>query len=157
MKALAVAFALVYALLCGIPAHAVEPDEILPDPAKEARARDISQNLRCLVCQNQSIDDSNAELARDLRVLVRERISAGDTNDEVVDYVVSRYGDFVLLQPPFKTKTLGLWIGPAIILSGGLAALIVFFRRRSNVSASPPPLTEEEKRRLAKLMGDPTP
>ena len=138
-------------------AWAVEPNEILPDPAQEARAREISQNLRCLVCQNQSIDDSNAELARDLRVLVRDRIKAGDSNDAVVNYVVSRYGDFVLLRPPFKAKTLVLWLGPALVLGCGLAALFFFYRRRAAAPEQAAPLTEDEKRRLAKLMGNGAP
>ena len=94
------------------PALAVNPDEMLPDPALEARARDISKHLRCLVCQNQSIDDSDAGLAKDLRVLVRERIKAGDSNDEVIAFIVDRYGDYVLLNPPVKKSTIVLWAGP---------------------------------------------
>ena len=98
------------------PAFAVQPDEVLKDPAMEARAREISKELRCLVCQNQSIDDSNAPLARDLRVLVRERLVAGDDNTDVLGYITARYGDYVLLRPPFKASTYVLWIGPVIIL-----------------------------------------
>ena len=103
-------------VLSAAPAAAVEPDEILADAALEARARDISKELRCLVCQNQSIDDSNAKLARDLRLLVRERITKGDSNRQVIAYIVARYGDFVLLKPPFKATTWALWLGPPLIL-----------------------------------------
>ncbi len=137
------------------PAAAVNPDEMLKDPALEQRARDISQGLRCLVCQNQSIDDSNADLARDLRVLVRERLKAGDNDKQVVDFVVSRYGDFVLLKPPFKMDTLVLWFGPALIGLGGLAAMITYLRRnrrRAVNAAKAAPLTAEEQRRVADLL-----
>lgn len=142
--------------LLPLPALSVNPDEVLSDPALEARARDISQNLRCLVCQNQSIDDSDAQLARDLRVLVRERLVAGSSNTEIVDYVVSRYGDFVLLKPPFKASTYALWIGPAVIAGIGIIALIVFFRKRAATAgtAAPLPLTEEENRRLKSLLDE---
>ena len=149
--------AVVAALLCvSAPAGAVQPDEMLNDPVLETRARDISQNLRCLVCQNQSIDDSNAELARDLRILVRERLTAGDSDSEVVTYVVDRYGDFVLLKPPFKGSTYVLWFGPAIIALLGLIAVFVFYRRRRSVpeAAVPPPLSDAERRRLDDLLGD---
>ncbi len=111
------------------PAHAVLPEEVLANPVHEARARAISKELRCVVCQNQSIDDSDAELARDLRVLVRQRIAEGDSDDEVIAYVVSRYGDFVLLRPPVKGATLVLWIGPIAIVLVGLLAMISYFRR----------------------------
>ncbi len=142
------------------PALAVDPKEVLQDPGLEQRAREISKHLRCLVCQNQSIDDSDADLARDLRVLVRERLTKGDTNKQVTDYVVSRYGDFVLLKPPFKTSTLVLWMGPIVIFMAGILALILFFRRRPSAetaTATPAPsqaapLSEEEKRRLKDLM-----
>ncbi len=117
-------------LLMPISAGAVDPGEILKDPTLEKRARAISKGLRCVVCQNQSIDDSDAQLARDLRVLVRDRIIAGDSDQAVVDYVVSRYGDFVLLRPPFKAATLVLWLGPVLIALGGLFGLILFFRRQ---------------------------
>ena len=140
--------------------RAVEPSEMLADPVLETRAREISKDLRCLVCQNQSIDDSNAELARDLRVLVRRRLVAGDSDNQVIDYVVSRYGDFVLLKPPFKGATYALWLGPGLIAALGLLAVVVFFRRRRSVlasgesvsSAAPPPLDEEERRRLRALL-----
>lgn len=132
-------------------ALAVEPGEVLTDPALESRARAISQDLRCLVCQNQSIDDSNADLARDLRVLVRERLQTGDSDAAVRDYVVSRYGDFVLLKPPFKLKTVALWLSPAVILLGGLAAVVVYYRRRRESVPEPEPLTSDERLRLARL------
>ena len=112
------ALAFVALLLSPAPAHAVEPGEMLKDPALEARARQISQELRCLVCQNQSIDDSNAELARDLRVLVRERLAAGDSDAAVLAFVEARYGEFVLLRPPFKPHTLLLWLTPVLLLAG---------------------------------------
>jgi cytochrome c-type biogenesis protein CcmH len=119
----------------------------------------VSKELRCLVCQNQSIDDSDAELARDLRLLVRERVAAGDSNEDVVDYVVSRYGDFVLLRPPFKTSTYLLWLGPAVILAIGLAAVAIFYRRRAGVGVTGAPctsLSEAERERLDRLMdGEP--
>lgn len=140
-------------LAWAMPAGAVDPGEMLADPALEARARDISKDLRCLVCQNQSIDDSDAQLARDLRVLVRQRLAAGSSNEEVVDYVVSRYGDFVLLRPPFKLSTYALWIGPAVIFAVGLLAIVVFYRRRAGIAeTAPPPLSAEESRRLERLL-----
>lgn len=141
-----------------MPAHAVDPDEILKDPALEARARVVGKELRCLVCQNQSIDDSDADLARDLRVLVRERITKGDSNEEVIDYVVSRYGDFVLLNPPFKFKTYALWFGPWVILVFGIGIIWVFYRRRQSVgdgtTTSVNVLSVQEKVRLKKLMDE---
>ena len=144
--------------LAALPALAVEPSEVLDDPVLETRAREISKGLRCLVCQNQSIDDSNASLARDLRVLVRERLTAGDSDQAVVDYVVSRYGDFVLLKPPLKMSTLVLWAGPGVIALLGLIALITFLRRGAATAgkgpAVAPPLTEDEKRRVAALLDD---
>ncbi len=138
----------------GPPAVAVEPSEMLKDPVLEARAREISGNLRCLVCQNQSIDESNAELARDLRVLVRTRLTAGDTNRQVVDYIVSRYGDFVLLKPPFKGITYALWFGPLILLALGLLAGVMFVRRIRGREARPTPLTIDEKARLKAIMDE---
>jgi cytochrome c-type biogenesis protein CcmH len=139
------------------PVGAVDPGELLADPGLEARAREVSKELRCLVCQNQSIDDSDAELARDLRLLVRERVAAGDSNEEVVDYVVSRYGDFVLLKPPFKTSTYLLWLGPAGILAIGLGALAVFYRRRAKdgvPSGASAALSDGERQRLVRLLDD---
>ena len=138
------------------PAHAVDPSEVLDDPVLETRAREISKGLRCVVCQNQSIDDSDATLARDLRVLVRERLTAGDSDQEVVDYVVSRYGDFVLLKPPFKMATLVLWLGPILIVILALFAGFRFFRRQQ--VAAPVPvsstLSDEERQRVEKLLKD---
>ena len=141
------------------PASAVQPDEILADQALEARARAISAGLRCLVCQNQSIDDSDAPLARDLRLIVRERLTAGDTDGEVVDFVVARYGQFVLLKPPFEPETLILWLTPLAVL--GLAGFIVWrgLRRsaatpgRGSSGDGTAALTDEEKRRLDELIG----
>src|SRR5712692_9892665 len=111
-------------------AYAVQPDEIMSDPVKESRARDLSRELRCMVCQNQSIDDSEAPLARDLRLLVRERIAAGDSNAQVIDFLVARYGEFVLLKPRFEERTLLLWLVPPTVLAGGGLALWVYARRR---------------------------
>ena len=141
-------------LLClAIPAHAVRPDEMLKDPVLEARAREIGQELRCLVCRNQSIDDSDADLAHDLRVLVRQRLTAGDTDQQVTDYIVSRYGDFVLLKPPFKPDTGVLWLGPGLVLLAGLWGLGRYMRRQAGMSGSPP-LSADEERRLAKILKD---
>ncbi|MDX3927426.1 MAG: cytochrome c-type biogenesis protein CcmH [Shinella sp.] len=137
-------------LVSAVPAFAVNPDEILADPALEARARALSAQLRCMVCQNQSIDDSNAELARDLRLLVRERLQNGDSDEAVIDYVVSRYGEFVLLKPRFETKTLLLWGAPILLFLGGAAAMLVFIRRRSGKPTGTP-LTAEEKAELERI------
>ena len=148
----------VFFLMASLPAHAVNPNEILADPVLEERAREISKGLRCVVCQNQSIDDSDASLARDLRVLVRERLTAGDTNEQVVAYVVSRYGEFVLLKPPFNFATLILWLGPLMLVIGGLIAIFFFFRKNQKKSESrkaiPLPLTDTEKARLAELLAE---
>ncbi len=134
-------------------AGAVQPDEMLPDPVLEARARDISADLRCLVCQNQSIDDSNADLARDLRVIVRQRLTAGDSDNQVVEYVVARYGDYVLLNPPMKGITYMLWYGPAgLFLIAGLA-LFVAARRGRRRAESAPALSADEKKRVSELLG----
>jgi cytochrome c-type biogenesis protein CcmH len=145
-------FALALALL--VVAHmsaafAVQPDEQLADPALEARARDISGGLRCLVCQNQSIDDSDAPLARDLRLLVRERIQAGDSNDQVRDYLVARYGDFILLKPPFEMATLVLWGTPIIVLLVGGVLAFGWTRRRGTVSGA---LSGDEEQTLARIL-----
>ncbi|NQU57319.1 MAG: cytochrome c-type biogenesis protein CcmH [Rhodospirillales bacterium] len=150
----------IYGLLLALilsPALAVEPSEILDDPVLEQRAREISKGLRCVVCQNQSIDDSNADLARDMRVLVRERLVAGDSNQQVLDYMVSRYGDFVLLKPPFKLTTYALWFGPLLIVGLGIFVVVVFYRRRSSDDAgvsTPMALSDKESRRLESLMKD---
>jgi cytochrome c-type biogenesis protein CcmH len=151
IRRLLLALTFVAALTPG-PAHAVRPDEMLSDPGLEARAREVGSELRCLVCRNQSIDDSDADLAHDLRVLVRERIKGGDSNDQVVAYVRARYGDFVLLRPPFEIATLLLWSGPLLILLLGGVALARFYRRREEVAA--PPLSAEERRRLAAVLGE---
>lgn len=134
------------------PAAAVEPSEMLKNPVLEARARDIGNGLRCLVCQNESIEESNAELARDLRVLVRTRLTAGDTNQQVVDYIVSRYGDFVLLKPPFKGITYALWFGLPIFLVIGLLVGVMFVRRIRGKADRQTPLTLDEKARLKTIM-----
>jgi cytochrome c-type biogenesis protein CcmH len=147
--------AVLMAMALALQAAAVEPDEILADPVLESRARDLSQKLRCLVCQNQSIDDSNAELARDLRVLVRDRLMAGDSDEAVVAYIVSRYGQFVLLKPPFHAGTYALWLGPAAILAiGGTAVLFYLRRRRNPKDEAVAPLTEAEQRRLQALLSE---
>ena len=133
----AAAFVLALLLAAAGAARAVEPSEMLKDPVLEARARAISKELRCLVCQNQSIDDSNADLAHDLRLIVRERLTAGDSDDQVKAYLVARYGDFILLDPPFKAKTLLLWSGPALVLLLGAGAVVLAYRRR-RIDVSPP-------------------
>jgi cytochrome c-type biogenesis protein CcmH len=141
-------------LLAPTPALAVRPDEMLSDPTLEARARAISKGLRCLVCQNQSIDDSDADLAHDLRVLVRERLKQGDSDEQVISFLTARYGDFVLLEPPFKPATWLLWFGPPAILLLGAASIILFLRRRRAELSPPPALDEAERRRLADLLKD---
>jgi len=129
-------------------AFAVQPDEMLTDPSLEARARDLSSQLRCLVCQNESIDESDASLAKDIRLLIRERITKGESNEQIRDFLVSRYGDFILLKPPLKPETILLWISAPLTL--GLGALgIVFASRRPK--AAPPALTTKEEARLAEL------
>ncbi|MEA2881412.1 MAG: cytochrome c-type biosis protein CcmH [Bradyrhizobium sp.] len=132
-------------------AFAVQPDEIMPDPAKEARARELSRELRCMVCQNQSIDDSEAPLARDLRLLVRERIGAGDSDAQVIDFLVARYGEFVLLKPRFESHTLLLWLLPPLALVGGGLALWAHQRRRTRTT-NEPGLSAEEEARLQRLV-----
>lgn len=133
-------------------AWAVDPAEKLADPVAEARAEQVGKGLRCLVCQSESIEDSNADLARDLRVIVRERVSAGDSNQQIIDYVVSRYGDYVLLKPPFKTTTLVLWLGPLGILALGLALAVSVFRRRAASDNADAELSEAETKRLKALI-----
>lgn len=146
------AFLVVLLLLAAAPAFAVNPDEIIADPALEARARNLSAQLRCMVCQNQSIDDSNAELARDLRLLVRERIRDGDSDEQVIDYVVSRYGEFVLLKPRFSAKTYILWAAPLILLAIGATAMVVYARGRT-AKPTGRKLSEEEQAALDRLLG----
>jgi len=136
--------------LTSASAFAVEPDEVMKNPALEARARALSEQLRCLVCQNESIDDSEAPLARDIRLLIRERIKEGESNDEVRAYLVSRYGDFILLKPPFQADTWLLWLSPALVLGLGLAAALYARRRAPRLT---PALTAEEEARLAALTG----
>lgn len=145
--------AVLFALLAPGAAFAVRPDEMLKDPALEARARHLSEELRCMVCQNQSIDDSEAPLAHDLRVLVRQRLEAGDSDRQVLDYLVSRYGDFVLLKPPFKLETLLLWGLPPLALLIGLAGLVVMSRRRKLLAERPEPLSSDEQAKVATLVG----
>jgi len=153
-------FALV--VMVGSPALAVQPDEIMSDTAKEARARDLSRELRCMVCQNQSIDDSEAPLARDLRLLVRERIAAGDSDAQVVDFLVARYGEFVLLKPRLNPHTWLLWLLPPLALAGGGFALWNFGRRRAKSGtredAALFELTADEEARLERLIAaEPSP
>jgi cytochrome c-type biogenesis protein CcmH len=146
---------LLLALAAATDTIAVQPGEVLADPALEARARDIGKELRCLVCQNQSIDDSDADLARDLRVLVRQRLQAGDSDRQVVDYVVSRYGDFVLLRPPLKPSTYVLWFGPVLILGLAVVAIVFYYRRRDQRGGgTAPPLSNADEERLARLLED---
>jgi cytochrome c-type biogenesis protein CcmH len=140
-------------LLPGI-AGAVEPSERLADPALEARARELSRTLRCLVCQNESIDDSNADLARDIRVVLRERLVAGDTNDQARQFLVDRYGDFVLLKPPVEAATMVLWFGPALLLAAGAVGTAVYLRRRPR-GTPPAPLNEAERARLDAMLREP--
>ena len=153
-RGILLAAALLVGALVAVPSQlwAVQPDEILADPALENRAREISKELRCLVCRNESIDDSNAELARDLRLLVRERLVAGDTNAEVKTYLVDRYGEFVLLKPVFSIANAALWLaGPFLFLAGLIAALAFLRGRRT---ASPEGLTAEERAELDRLLKD---
>ena len=152
-KLIAILTLVVLAAVTAPAAFAVQPDEIMGDPAKEARARDLSRELRCMVCQNQSIDDSEAPLARDLRLLVRERIAAGDSDNQVIDFLVARYGEFVLLKPRVNEHTLVLWLLPPLALAGGGLALWLHNRRRK--SAGEPPLlhlTAEEEARIEQLI-----
>jgi cytochrome c-type biogenesis protein CcmH len=152
VRRLALVLALVLAPLVG---GAVQPDEILDDPALEARARGITAELRCVVCQAESIDDSNAEIARDLRILVRERLTEGDSDAEVLAFVTDRYGEFVLFRPPFNWRNAALWLsGPLfLVLGGGLA--FAYVRRRSTAPAPPrPPLSPEERARLEALTNE---
>ena len=139
-------------LVLAASAHAVEPGERLPDPALEARARTIGAGLRCLVCQNESIDESGAELARDIRALVRRRLALGDNDDAVFQAVVDRYGDFVLLRPPVRRETWLLWFGPIGLLVVGLGGARLWLRRPAAAAVPEPALTAEEQRRLADLM-----
>lgn len=154
MKRFFVLLGLLLVAIAPLPALAVNPDEMLKDPALEQRARELSAQLRCMVCQNQSIDDSNAELAKDLRLLVRERITQGDTDKQVIDYLVSRYGEFVLLKPRLTEKTLALWIMPGVLFLAGLVAVFLYSRRARPVAEAEHLLTDEEKARLQKMMDE---
>ena len=146
-----------FVLLLGLigPAAAVNPDEVLDDPALEARARTLSLEFRCLVCQNQSIDDSNAEIARDLRLLVRERLTEGDSDAEVLAFVTDRYGEFVLFRPPFTWRNAVLWLSGPLFLLLGAGLAFAYVRRRSTAPTPPrPPLTPEERARLEALTNE---
>lgn len=148
--------AAVVALTLAAPVLAADPSEMLKDPALESRAEKLGKELRCLVCQSESIEDSNADLAKDLRVIVRERIQSGESDEQVKKFVVDRYGDYVLLKPPFKAATLVLWVGPFVLFVLGLVAVWAFYRRRGGTAAplQPAPLTDAEKRRLEALLKD---
>lgn len=140
------------ATLVALPAFAVTPDEMLADPALEARARQLSAELRCLVCQNQNIDDSDSQFAHDIRVVLRERLTAGDTDGEVIDFLVARYGEFILLKPQFNATTALLWIGPPLLLVGGIILAVRVIRRRSLGQGEPDALSPDEQRRLDKVL-----
>jgi cytochrome c-type biogenesis protein CcmH len=144
------------ALIVSMPALAVQPDEVLSDPALETRARALSRELRCMVCQNQSIDDSDAPLARDLRLLVRERLAAGDSDAKVIDFLTARYGEFVLLKPRFNAETALLWLAPLIaLIAGGIGVVFALRRRGGSDSAGlpEPALTSDEQQKIADLLG----
>lgn len=148
------ALSLLLALFTAAPSWAVEPNEMLADPALEARARIISKELRCMVCQNESIDESQAPLAHDLRVLVRQRIMAGDSNQQIINFLVSRYGEFILLKPPLSWNTLALWGAPPALLLLGVAMIIAVERRRraSRPAAQAPGLSADEESRLSQIL-----
>ncbi|MGF1619609.1 MAG: cytochrome c-type biogenesis protein [Rhodomicrobiaceae bacterium] len=150
---LRVSLALMLLVASASQASAVKPDEILADPALEAKAREISAELRCLVCQNQSIDDSDAPLARDLRVLVRERLKAGDGEEDVIDFVVARYGEFILLRPRLSPQTYILWFAPLLLLlTGGYLAFRLFGQRKGPLPHAPDPLTAQEEAQLNRIL-----
>jgi cytochrome c-type biogenesis protein CcmH len=154
------ALALLIGLACASGAGAFETDETLADPALEARVADIAEDLRCLVCQNQSIADSNADLAKDLRRLVRERLAAGDTNDEVIAFMTARYGDYVLLKPPVKPATYVLWFGPPVLFALGVLVVVTYVRRTrarrigAGAEDGAGPLSDDERARLARLLDE---
>ena len=154
MRRLVARVILAFGLLATAPALAVNPDEMLKDPALEARARALSEELRCLVCQNESIDASNAPLAHDIRVLLRDRLKAGDTDSQAIDYLVARYGEFILLKPRFNGHTLALWlVPPGALVIGGVVAAAFYWKRRKR-PAQPPPLDAAEEADLARLMSE---
>ena len=148
-------FLIAFALMLAAPAGAVEPDEMLDDPVLEARARALSQEIRCLVCQNEPIDSSNADLARDLRILIRELMVDGNSDDDVKAFLVARFGDYVLFDPPMKPSTYALWFGPALVLLLGVFGVFLFFARARRASHTPVPLSSEERARLERLLDDP--
>ncbi|MDA0340106.1 MAG: cytochrome c-type biogenesis protein CcmH [Proteobacteria bacterium] len=148
---LALTVLILAAFVPSTPSIAVEPNEVLTDPVLEARARALSKNIRCLVCQNQSIDSSNASLAKDLRVIVRERLVAGNSDIQILDFLVARYGDYVLLEPPVKPTTYALWYGPGVLMVLGFLAAIMFLARRRKI-VRPDPLDAAEAARMAQLM-----
>lgn len=158
IRRLAAAALIAAAVALPLPAVAVQPDEMLEDPVLEERARDVSKELRCVVCQNENIDESNAELARDMRLLVRDRIVAGDSDQEVLDFMVARYGDYVLLNPPLKASTYALWFGPAVILLLAAGAGFLYYRNRTGgvpaETVRPAELSPEERARLDALLRD---
>jgi cytochrome c-type biogenesis protein CcmH len=142
------------AMLLAGPVMAVVPEEQMSDPVLEARARAISRDLRCVVCQNQSIDDSDAPLAADLRAIVRERLAAGDSDQEAIAYIVDRYGNFVLLKPPLEGQTLLLWFAPLLVLIPGGLGVALYLRRRGRAGvAQPEPLSSEERHQLNRILG----
>jgi len=148
------AIALVLVAIASSSSLAVQPEEMLRDPKLEARARELSRELRCMVCQNQSIDESEAPLARDLRLLVRERITKGDTDQQVLDFLVVRYGEFVLLKPPLESRTIILWALPPVALLAGAVGLFFAVRRRRTVQLEPATLSNEEQRKLSTLVDE---
>ena len=149
---LVLAVLILVAFVPSAPCIAVEPNEILANPSLESRARALSKHIRCLVCQNESIDSSNASLAKDLRVIVRERLVAGDNDTQVLNFLVARYGDYVLLKPPVKPTTYALWYGPGVLMALGFFAVIVFLIRRRKI-VRPDPLNDAETARMVQLMG----
>jgi cytochrome c-type biogenesis protein CcmH len=153
-RILALFLPLLVSLLVSLPARAVEPDEVLPDAGLETRARHISEGLRCLVCQNQSIDDSEAPLAKDLRLLVRDRLKAGDSDQEIIDFIAARYGEFVLLKPRFEPHTLVLWLATPVLFFLALFTIVLAYRRRGRVTELKP-LSAAEARRLKRLLDQP--
>ncbi len=146
-------WSLAICLIAASPTQAVQPDEVLQDPVLEARARTLSEGLRCLVCQNQSIDDSDAPLAKDLRVLVRERLKAGDSDKEIIDFVVARYGEFVLLKPRIAPHTWILWFATPVVLLLAIGLIVITYRRRK-AALGPEPLSRDEEQRLKRLLDE---